>query len=135
MSARSETSQLYYRNGNSPDNARTAMMKRHTMTPAVLHVLLALHRGPMHGYAIMKEARSSAGAGVPMGPGTVYGTLDRLLQSGWIREITPKKSRRRLFEILPSGREALEHEAARIERLARLVHDRGVLASEGGGGN
>ena len=105
-------------------------MKKSSLTPAVFHVLLALHGGPLHGYAIMKRARASASSIVPMGPGTVYGTLDRLLQNGWIRELAGTDSRRRVFELLPVGREALEDEAARVTRLARLVRDQGIFAGD-----
>ena len=57
------------------------------LTPAQFHVLLALAEGPRHGYAIMRAAQETAGPGVPMGPGTVYGTLERLGEAGWVEEL------------------------------------------------
>lgn len=93
------------------------------LTPAVFHVLLALGDGPLHGYAIMK--RVEAESGLRMGPGTVYGSLDRLTAAGWIAETDadgPDDVRRgRSFELTADGRVALGAEAARITRLARLV--------------
>jgi DNA-binding PadR family transcriptional regulator len=97
------------------------------LTPAQFHVLLALAEGPCHGYAIMLAARESAGAGVSMGPGTVYGTLERLEEAGWVAERTAEAGRRRTFELLPPGRAALEREAARVARLAELLRARRLL--------
>jgi DNA-binding PadR family transcriptional regulator len=102
------------------------------LTPAQFHVLLALCDGSRHGYAIMRAAQSSAGAGVPMGPGTVYGTLDRLEEAGWVEELSEGgDGRRRTFALLPAGRAALELEAARVARLAELLRDRRLLGAEG----
>lgn len=101
------------------------------LTPAQFHVLLALADEPLHGYAIMRLARESAGAGVPMGPGTVYGTLARLEEAGWVREQKPSDGRRRTFELLPAGRTALEHEASRVVRLARLLRKKRLLEGDG----
>jgi DNA-binding PadR family transcriptional regulator len=101
------------------------------LTPAQFHVLLALADGPRHGYAIMRAAQDSAGAGVPMGPGTVYGTLERLEESGWVEELRGGDGRRRTFALLPPGRAALEAEAARVARLAELLRDRRLLGAGG----
>ena len=102
------------------------------LTPAQLHVLLALADGPSHGYAIMQAARASAGSGVPMGPGTVYGTLARLEEAGWVTELPSSSSRRRTFALLPPGRAALEREAARVARLAELLRAKRLLTAESG---
>jgi DNA-binding PadR family transcriptional regulator len=102
------------------------------LTPAQFHVLLALADGPCHGYAIMQAARATAGPGVPMGPGTVYGTLERLEEAGWVAEVPGGTGRRRAFDLLPPGRAALEHEAARVARLAELLRAKRLLGAEGG---
>ena len=52
------------------------------LTPAVFHILLALYGGERHGYAIMQEA----GETFPMGPGTLYGSIKRMLAAGLIEE-------------------------------------------------
>ena len=99
------------------------------LTPAVFHVLLALADGPRHGYAIMQAVEQSSG--LAMGPGTVYGTLERLEASGFVREQSAtRKDRRRMFTLLPAGREALQHEAERLSRLASLVRARRLLPRE-----
>ena len=56
------------------------------LTPAVFHVLLALADGERHGYAIMQEVAESTGGRMKMGPGTLYGTIKRLLEARMIEE-------------------------------------------------
>ncbi|NNF27138.1 MAG: PadR family transcriptional regulator [Gemmatimonadetes bacterium] len=99
------------------------------LTPAVFHVLLALADGPLHGYGVMKRVEDESGR--PMGPGTVYGSIRRLVDAGWVGEREDSSADRRrnsLFELTPAGQEALGREAARITRLAdmdpvrRLAH-------------
>ena len=112
-----------------PTQHRSADEPRRPLTPAQFHVLLALAEGPRHGYAIMRAAQDTAGAGVPMGPGTVYGTLERLEESGWVEELEGE-GRRRIFALLSPGRAALEAEAARVARLAELLRERRVFGAE-----
>ncbi|HUF79380.1 MAG TPA: PadR family transcriptional regulator, partial [Thermoanaerobaculia bacterium] len=52
------------------------------LTPAAFHVLLALADRDRHGYAIMQEVELTTGGRVAMGPGTLYGTIKRLLAAG-----------------------------------------------------
>ncbi len=92
------------------------------LTPAVFHVLLALADEPLHGYAIMKRVEQDSGLG--MGPGTIYGSLDRLREAGWVSQNAGNgtDSRRgRSFALTGPGREALRAEARRLTRLARLA--------------
>jgi len=56
------------------------------LTPAVFHVLLALADGERHGYAIMQEVAASTGGQIKMGPGTLYGTIKRLLEIRLLEE-------------------------------------------------
>ena len=101
------------------------------LTPAVFHVLLALAEGPLHGYGIMKQMEESSGRAA--GPGTVYGSIRRLVDVGWVQEEEdPSEDRRRStrFALTGDGRRALSQEAARITRLAALDPIR-RLAGEG----
>lgn len=101
------------------------------LTPAVFHILLALANGPLHGYAIMQSVEETAGADMRMGPGTIYGSLQRMEEAGLVKELmTPASDRRRLFTLQPAGRRALEAEARRLSRLAALVRARRLLAGE-----
>ncbi len=99
------------------------------LTPAVFHILLALADGPLHGYAIMQAVEDSAG--VAMGPGTIYGTLERLEASGLVKELPARREdRRRVFALHPPGRTALQEEAARLSRLAALVRAKRLVPRE-----
>ena len=98
------------------------------LTPAVFHTLLALSRGGLHGYGVMKRVQEDSGLG--MGPGTVYGTLHRLMEAGWVREGSEDDSdvrRGRVFHLTPEGRAALEAEASRITRIAGMDEVRRLL--------
>jgi DNA-binding PadR family transcriptional regulator len=120
-----EPAARYYRNGN-----RMPLM-RAPLTPAVFHILLALADGPLHGYAIMQAVEQSAGPYLPTGPGTIYGSLQRMEENGIVRELPPRgDERRRLFALQPDGRRALEAESRRIVRLAQLVRAKRLVASE-----
>ena len=56
------------------------------LTPAVLHILLALSTGERHGYGIMKQGEADSQGKVKMGPGTLYGSMGRMMEAGLIRE-------------------------------------------------
>ena len=99
------------------------------LTPAVFHILLALAEGPLHGYAIMQAVEASSGA--PMGPGTIYGTLERLEANGFVKELAAARSdRRRTFALQPAGRTALQDEARRLSRLAALLRAKRLVPRE-----
>jgi DNA-binding PadR family transcriptional regulator len=94
------------------------------LTPAVFHLLLALAGGDRHGYDIMRGIATATDGKVQMGPGTLYGTIKRLLQAGLIIETDERPdpalddSRRRYYHLTEGGRQAL---AAEVERLESLV--------------
>ena len=93
------------------------------LSPVVLHVLLALAAGERHGYAIAREVEETTAGQVRMGPGTLYGSIQRMLAAGLIaaarrRHTESEDERRRYYRITPLGRRALELE---VERLARVV--------------
>jgi DNA-binding PadR family transcriptional regulator len=94
------------------------------LTPAVLHILLALSTGARHGYGIMKQVEADSSAKVRMGPGTLYGSLRRMIDAGLIREndqrIDPEidDERRIYYEITGLGQQAL---AAELQRYREVV--------------
>jgi len=103
------------------------------LTPAVFHVLLALADGDKHGYAIMKSVEEHTAGTLKMGAGTLYGTLQRLTDAGWVLEVTPPQAlsardeRRRFYRLTGEGRQALGSEVRRLEDLVRLARrSRGV---------
>ena len=101
------------------------------LTPAVFHILLALADGPVHGYGIMQAVEATAGGEPPMGPGTIYGSLQRMEEAGLVKEQASRADdRRRTFALLPAGRRALEQEAERLARLTALVREKRLIPGE-----
>ena len=101
------------------------------LTPAVFHILLSLTDGPLHGYAIMQSVERTAG--LQMGPGTIYGSVQRMEDAGLLRDIAEGSGeaataeRRRYYELTEVGREALASEAARLARIADLVREKDLI--------
>ena len=92
------------------------------LPPATFLILFALAGGDKHGYAIMQEARELSEGSFQMGPATLYTTIQRLLESGWIKEITGPKdadSRRRYYRLTGDGDSVLRAELARMETLLK----------------
>jgi DNA-binding PadR family transcriptional regulator len=99
------------------------------LTPAVFHVLLALTGGDRHGYAILKDIQQRTSGHMKMQAGTLYGTLQRLLDLGWVDEIDPPDdeadARRRYYRLNREGRTAIEADVQRMNTLvkaARAAH-------------
>jgi DNA-binding PadR family transcriptional regulator len=101
------------------------------LTPAVFHILLALSDGARHGYAIMQAVEASAGSAMRMGPGTIYGSLQRMEEAGLVKELAQRSGdRRRMFTLMPAGRKALVAESERLARLAALVRAKRLVPEE-----
>jgi DNA-binding PadR family transcriptional regulator len=102
------------------------------LSPSVFAILLSLAGGEKHGYAMMKDAISPEGGGVTMGPGTLYGTLDRLMRDGLVAEShTSDDQRRRYYRLTDAGRIALGAELERMDAAVSSARQRGLMA-EGG---
>lgn len=98
------------------------------LTPAVFHILLALSDGALHGYAIMQAVGAATDPELRMGPGTIYGSLQRMERSGLVEECgMAADGKRRLFGLTPMGQKALEAESGRIARLADMVRAKGLI--------
>lgn len=100
------------------------------LSPIVFHILLALTEGPCHGYAIMRAVDESAGGTLSIGPGTVYGSMQRMERDGLVREVPTDDDRRRTFELTGEGRRALQTESARLTRLAELARHKGLVPAK-----
>jgi DNA-binding PadR family transcriptional regulator len=113
------------------------------LTPAVFHILLALADGERHGYAIMRSVAESSDKKVTMGPGTLYGTIKRMLAAGLIEESEERPDpalddeRRRYDRLTGLGQRVASAEArrhlklvqvARAKRLIEIAHLRGAEA-------
>jgi len=101
------------------------------LTPAVIHVLMALAGGDRHGYGIVKDVLRLTDEKVRLGPGTLYGTLQRLMECGWVEEsggpVRVVDERRRYYRLTKAGREALRAEASRLEALVRAARAQRIL--------
>jgi len=92
-------------------------------TPA-FHILLAVSDSERHGYAIMQDIHARTGA-LRLGPGTLYGTIKRLLADGLIEETDERADRdthdlrRRYYRITKRGRKVAAEESARLVALVR----------------
>src|SRR5882672_3530991 len=99
-------------------------MSNAPLTPAVLHILLALSTEERHGYGIMKEVDADSQGKVKMGPGTLYGSIGRMIEAGLIRESDKKvdpemdDERRVYYRITGIGQKTL---AAELERYREVV--------------
>jgi DNA-binding PadR family transcriptional regulator len=102
---------------------------------ASLHIVLALLDGELHGYALMRRVGELSDGAVRMGPGTLYGTLNRLVADGLIVETTDRHrddtERRRYYELTAAGRTVALDELARLSALVARIggHLHGGAAS------
>ena len=104
-----------------------------SLTPAVFHILLALSDGEKHGYRIMREVQETTGGKLVLGPGTLYGTIQRLLKAGLIVESDERadpglnSERRRYYRITPQGSAAAKAEAERLRTLVHAAYEKALL--------
>ena len=98
------------------------------LSPAVFAVLLALADEERHGYGMMKFAATAEGGSLRLGPGTLYGTLDRLIRDGLVEETgTTDDERRRYYRLTRQGARALAAESSRLHQAISAARRRGVL--------
>ena len=103
------------------------------LTTAFFHVLLALADAERHGYAIMEHVTQTTDGQVKMGPGTLYGTIKRLLQSKLIEESDERPDpelddeRRRYYRLTELGLGVMKAEARRYDRLVKVARASGLL--------
>lgn len=102
------------------------------LSPAVLAILLSLAEGEKHGYAMMKDARSPRGGGIAMGPGTLYGSVDRMMRDGLVEESDKQDDeRRRYYQLTRRGREVLAVELKRLDATVAAARSLGLLPHGG----
>jgi len=108
-------------------------VQRQPLTPISFHILLALADRPLHGYGIMLQLGE---AGLRVGPGTVYGALSRMEQSGWVEQSDVERARgpsgrRQRYALTKEGLEVLRTDARRVVRAADFVRAHAVLGDDG----
>jgi len=98
------------------------------LTPAVFAILLSLAEGDKHGYAIMKDACAPEGGGVRLGPGTLYGSLDRMMRDGLVaKSDVQDDERRRYYRLTALGSSVLAAELQRLDAAVTSARSIGLL--------
>ena len=90
------------------------------LTEALFYILLASRR-PLHGYGIIQEVSNLTGGRVNLGPGTLYGAINTLLDRGWIELFSVEESSRKKKEyvITDLGRSTFYAELSRLQELVK----------------
>lgn len=111
------------------------------LTPVVLHILLALadERQGKHGYAVAREVEELTDGQIHMGPGTLYGSIQRMLDASLIEEATRGRrargaadddERRRYYRLTAFGRRVLELELNRLAEVVAIARRKQLLRPE-----
>lgn len=107
------------------------------LTPAVFHILLALADGEKHGYSIMQEVTRITDGAIQMGPGTLYGTIKRMLEARLIEETDERPDpqmddeRRRYYRLTAFGERVAQAETARLALLLNVAQSKRLMGGAG----
>lgn len=107
------------------------------LTPAMFGLLLALHDGDRHGYALMADVARLTGDAIRLGPGTLYRSLQRLRVDGLVEEVDAgdlprgdrRAERRRSYRLTAAGRAAAADEARRLSALVDAARRLDLVAA------
>jgi len=114
-------------------------MPRQKLNPlpsAAFQILLALAEDDLHGYGIMRQVEEQTGGRMRLGPGTLYSSIQSLLEEKLIEEVEPRadarlgKERRRYYRLTSAGRNLARAEAERLADLLRVARARKILRGE-----
>src|SRR5882672_5064765 len=100
---------------------------------ATFHILIALAREDRHGYAIMQDVEERTGGELRLSAGTLYRSIQRMLEQGLIRETRDRPApelddeRRRYYRITPFGEAVARAEARRMSELVRMARAQGLV--------
>ena len=103
----------------------------------MFHILLALADKERHGYDIMREVDSRTEGKMRLGPGTLYGSIKRMLNDGLVEELDERPDpelddeRRRYYRLTDLGRRVAVAEAERLEKLVKSARLKKLLSARG----
>jgi len=106
-------------------------MNTTSLPAATFHILVSLLEGERHGYAIIQDVEARTERELRLSPGTLYRSIQRMLEQGLIVESNRRPARaldderRRYYRLTESGRAVARAEAARMESVlaaARATH-------------
>jgi len=108
-----------------------------TLTPSVFYILFALSNKERHGYQIMKQVEFDSDGKIKMGPGTLYGSIKRMIAGGLIEEAYERPDpefddeRRRYYRLTEFGRKQLLMELERYKNTVRLASKKNLIKGFG----
>lgn len=117
------------RERNPDADAIVAMLP---LLPATFHILVALADEDRHGYAIIQDVAARTDGSIRLSPGTLYRSIQRMLEDGLIVETDERPSpedddeRRRYYRLTTLGTAVAQAEAARLMDLVRMARARGL---------
>jgi DNA-binding PadR family transcriptional regulator len=103
---------------------------------AAFQIMLALSDGDLHGYAIMREVEEQTGGRLRLGPGTLYGSIQALLEGKLIEEVDrpgdteEHRERRRYYRLTVAGRRVTRSEAEKMADILRVARARKILRGD-----
>jgi DNA-binding PadR family transcriptional regulator len=103
------------------------------LPPATFHILIALAKEDRHGYAVMQEVEERTEGAIRLSAGTLYRSIQRMLDQGLIRETRKRPApelddeRRRYYRITPLGEAVARAEARRMAELVRMARAQGLV--------
>jgi DNA-binding PadR family transcriptional regulator len=103
---------------------------------AAFQILLSLADEDLHGYAIMRHVEEQTGGRMRLGPGTLYSSIQVLLEEKCIeeldhpKEVKPGQERRRYYRLTGAGRKVARSEAERLADLLRVARAKDILRGE-----
>jgi len=101
------------------------------LPPVTFHILVALADEDRHGYAIMQDVSQRTEGSLKLGAGTLYRSVQRMLEQGLIAEVSARPApelddeRRRYYRITPFGRTVAKAEARRLAQMLKLARASG----------
>jgi DNA-binding PadR family transcriptional regulator len=117
---------------------RSSMPKRKLdpLPSAAFQILLALADEDLHGYGIMRQVAEQTGGRMRLGPGTLYSSIQGLLEEKLIEEVDLRADaklgheRRRYYRLTPSGRKLARSEAERLAQVLRIARAKKILRGD-----
>ena len=103
---------------------------------AAFQIMLALAGGDLHGYAVMRQVEEQTGGRLRLGPGTLYGSIQSLLEGNLIQEvgrpadIEVRSERRRYYRLTVTGRKMARSEAEKMADVLRVARTRKILRGD-----